>query len=144
MALAGQLVDRFGPSKVLGAALLLGGACTVALGPSVASVPLAATTTALIGFFVGIAGSGCIALAAIIYPTNIRATGIGWGMAIARGGQVVAPPAAGQLIGATGDASLMLLVMAAALVISIIFVFCSSELAGSTRCAPQVRHQISS
>jgi AAHS family 4-hydroxybenzoate transporter-like MFS transporter len=137
MALAGQLVDRFGPSKVLGAALLLGGACTVALGPSVASVPLAATTTALIGFFVGIAGSGCIALAAIIYPTNIRATGIGWGMAIARGGQVVAPPAAGQLIGATGDASLMLLVMAAALVISIIFVFCSSELAGSTRCAPQ-------
>jgi MFS transporter, AAHS family, 4-hydroxybenzoate transporter len=137
MALAGQLVDRFGPSKVLGAALLLGGACTVALGPGVASVPLAATTTALIGFFVGIAGSGCIALAAIIYPTNIRATGIGWGMAIARAGQVVAPPAAGQLIGATGDASLMLLAMAAALVISIIFVFCSSELAGSTRCAPQ-------
>jgi AAHS family 4-hydroxybenzoate transporter-like MFS transporter len=56
MALAGQLVDRFGPSKVLGAGLLLGAACTVALGPSVASVPLAATTTALIGFFVGIAG----------------------------------------------------------------------------------------
>jgi hypothetical protein len=58
-------------------------------------------------------------------------------MAIARGGQVVAPPAAGQLIRATGDASLMLLVMAAALVISIIFVFCSSELASSTRCAPK-------
>ncbi len=128
MALAGQLVDRFGPSKVLGAGLLLGAACTLALGPSVTSVPLAATTTALIGFFVGIAGSGCIALAAIIYPTEIRATGIGWGMAMARGGQVVAPPAAGQLIGITGDANLMLAVMAAALVISVIFAF-SSELA---------------
>jgi sugar phosphate permease len=128
MALAGQLVDRFGPSKVLGTALLLGAACTAALGPSMASVALAAITTALVGFFVGIARSGCIALAAIIYPTEIRATGIGWGMAMARGGQVVAPPR---------DASLKLLVMAAALVISIIFVFCSSELAGSTRCAPQ-------
>jgi MFS transporter, AAHS family, 4-hydroxybenzoate transporter len=128
MALAGQLVDRFGPSKVLGAALLLGAASTVALGPSVASVPLAATTTALVGFFVGVAGSGCIALAAIIYPTEIRATGIGWGMAMARAGQVVAPSAAGQLIGVTGDASLMLLVMATALVASIFFAF-SSELA---------------
>ena len=133
MALAGQLVDRFGPSKVLGAALLLGAACTVALGPSVASVPLAATTTALIGFFVGIAGSGCIALAAIIYPTEIRATGIGWGMAMARGGQVVAPPAAGQLIGITGDANLMLLVMAAALVVSIIFVSSQANSLRATR-----------
>jgi AAHS family 4-hydroxybenzoate transporter-like MFS transporter len=123
MAVAGQLVDRFGPKKVLSAALLLGAACTVALGPSVSSVSLAAIATASVGFFVGIAGSGCIALAAIIYPTEIRATGIGWGMAMGRGGQVVAPLVAGQIIGATGDGSLMLLVMAVALVISIAFVF---------------------
>ena len=64
-------------------------------------------------------------------------------MAMARGGQVVAPPAAGQLIGVTGDASLMLLVMAAALVVSIIFAF-SSELAAryALHAAP-VRRQIS-
>ena len=144
MALAGQLVDRFGPSKVLGTALLLGAACTAALGPSMASVAQAAITTALVGFFVGIAGSGCIALAAIIYPTEIRATGIGWGMAMARGGQVVAPPAAGQLIGVTGDASLLLLAMAAALVVSIVFVFFSRELAAryAVHAAP-VRRQIS-
>jgi MFS transporter, AAHS family, 4-hydroxybenzoate transporter len=129
MALAGQLVDRFGPKKVLSAALLIGAACTAALGPSVTSLSLAATATAAVGFFVGIAGSGCIALAAIIYPTEIRATGIGWGIAMGRGGQVVAPLAAGQIIGATGDGSLMLLVMASALVISIAFVF----LLGRTR-----------
>jgi MFS transporter, AAHS family, 4-hydroxybenzoate transporter len=123
MAAAGQLVDRFGPKRVLSAGLLIGAACTAALGPSVASVPLAATATAAVGFFVGIAGSGCIALAAIIYPTEIRATGIGWGMAMGRGGQVVAPLAAGQIIGATGDGSVMLLVMASALVVSIAFVF---------------------
>jgi MFS transporter, AAHS family, 4-hydroxybenzoate transporter len=129
MAVAGQLVDRFGPKRVLSAALLIGAACTAALGPSVTSLSLAATATAAVGFFVGIAGSGCIALAAIIYPTEIRATGIGWGIAMGRGGQVVAPLAAGQIIGATGDGSLMLLVMASALVISIAFVF----LLGRTR-----------
>jgi MFS transporter, AAHS family, 4-hydroxybenzoate transporter len=120
---AGQLVDRFGPTRVLSAALLIGAVCTAALGPSVTSISLAATATAAVGFFVGIAGSGCIALAAIIYPTEIRATGIGWGMAMGRGGQVVAPLAAGQIIGATGDGSVMLLVMASALVVSIAFVF---------------------
>jgi AAHS family 4-hydroxybenzoate transporter-like MFS transporter len=133
MAVAGQLVDRFGPKRVLSAALLIGAACTAALGPSVTSLSLAATATAAVGFFVGIAGSGCIALAAIIYPTEIRATGIGWGIAMGRGGQVVAPLAAGQIIGATGDGSLMLLVMASALVISIAFVF----LLGGTRRGAQ-------
>jgi MFS transporter, AAHS family, 4-hydroxybenzoate transporter len=123
MALAGQLIDRFGARRVLGSALLFGAACTAALGPSVASIPLAATATALVGLFVGIAGSGCIALAAIVYPPEIRATGIGWGMAMARGGQVVAPLVAGQIIGATGDGNVMLLVMAAALIVSIVFVF---------------------
>jgi MFS transporter, AAHS family, 4-hydroxybenzoate transporter len=123
MALAGQLVDRLGARKALGAAVVLGAACAAALGPSVASVPLAATATALVGFFVGIAGSGCIALVAIIYPTEIRATGIGWGMAMGRGGQVVAPLVAGQVIAATGDGSTMLLGLAATLLISVFFVF---------------------
>jgi AAHS family 4-hydroxybenzoate transporter-like MFS transporter len=136
MALAGQLIDRLGARRVLGAGLLLGAACTAALGPSVVSVPLAATATALIGFFVGIAGSGCIALAAIIYPPEIRATGIGWGMAMGRGGQVVAPLAAGPIIAATGDGSVMLLVMAAALIVSIIFVFLLGRTHSKAHAAP--------
>jgi AAHS family 4-hydroxybenzoate transporter-like MFS transporter len=136
MAVAGQLIDRFGPKRVLSIALVLGAACTVALGPSITSIPLAATATASIGFFVGIAGSGCIALAAIIYPTEIRATGIGWGMAMGRGGQVVAPLAAGQIIGATGDGNLMLLIMALALVISIAFVFLLGRTGRGTNAAP--------
>ena len=136
MALAGQLIDRLGARKVLGAGLLLGAACTAALGPSVVSVPLAATATALIGFFVGIAGSGCIALAAIIYPPAIRATGIGWGMAMARGGQVVAPLVAGQIIGATGDGRLMLLIMAASLIFAIIFVFLLGRTQLASRAEP--------
>jgi MFS transporter, AAHS family, 4-hydroxybenzoate transporter len=139
MALAGQLIDRLGAKRVLGAALVLGAACTAALGPSVASVPLAAAATALVGFFVGIAGSGCIALAAITYPPEIRATGIGWGMAMGRGGQVVAPLVAGQIIGATGDGSLMLLVMAAALIVSILFVFLLGQGQRPAQAGPDTR-----
>jgi MFS transporter, AAHS family, 4-hydroxybenzoate transporter len=139
MAVAGQLVDRFGPRRVLSAALLIGAACTAALGPSVSSVSLAATATASVGFFVGIAGSGCIALTAIIYPAEIRATGIGWGIAMGRGGQVVAPLAAGQIIGATGDGSLMLLIMASALVVSIAFVFLLGRARREAHPAPSSR-----
>ena len=139
MALAGQLIDRLGAKRVLGAALVLGAACTAALGPSVASIPLAAAATALIGFFVGIAGSGCIALAAIIYPPEIRATGIGWGMAMGRAGQVVAPLVAGQIIGATGDGSVMLLVMAAALIVSILFVFLLGQGQRPAQAGPDTR-----
>jgi hypothetical protein len=54
-----------------------------------------------------------------------------------RGGQVVAPLVASQIIGATGDGSIMLLVMAAALLVSIIFVF----LLGRTR---RIAHAASS
>jgi AAHS family 4-hydroxybenzoate transporter-like MFS transporter len=139
MALAGRLIDRLGAKSVLGTALVLGAACTAALGPSVASIPLAAAATALVGFFVGIAGSGCIALAAIIYPPEIRATGIGWGMAMGRGGQVVAPLVAGQIIGATGDGSMMLLVMAAALIVSILFVFLLGQGQRPAQAGPDTR-----
>src|SRR6478752_1401831 len=139
MAVAGQLVDRFGPTRVLSAALLIGAVCTAALGPSVTSISLAATATAAVGFFVGIAGSGCIALAAIIYPPEIRATGIGWGMAMGRGGQVAAPLAAGQIIGATGDGSVMLLVMAAVLIVSIIFVFLLGQGQRPAQAGPDTR-----
>lgn len=139
MALAGQLIDRLGARRVLGVALVVGAAFTAALGPSVASIPLAAAATALIGFFVGIAGSGCIALAAIIYPPEIRATGIGWGMAMGRGGQVVAPLVAGQIIGVTGDGSVMLLVMAAALIVSILFVFLLGQGQRVAQAAPDTR-----
>lgn len=138
MALAGRLVDRFGPTTVLSTALVIGAACTAALGMSIASVPMAATATALVGVFVGIAGSGSIALSSLIYPTEIRATGIGWGMAMGRAGQVVAPLVAARMIGADPSGSEMLLVMAAALLIAVIFVLLLGRRTGATGFAPAI------
>ena len=121
MAVAGRLIERFGPTMTLGAGLLIGALCTVLLGFSVATVALAATATALVGLFVGIAGSGSIAVAARVYPAAIRATGIGWGLGLGRAGQVFAPLLAGWLL-TQGDGRYMLVVMAAMLTASIVAV----------------------
>src|SRR5206468_11858188 len=107
----------------------VGSACTVLLGFGVTSVPLAATATTLVGLFLGVAGSGSIAVAAAIYPTAIRATGIGWGIGMGRAGQVVAPLIASWLL-AHGDGQQMLMVMAAMLLASTIAVLLLARSAG--------------
>jgi AAHS family 4-hydroxybenzoate transporter-like MFS transporter len=122
MAVAGRLLQRNGPVVTLSTGLLIGAICTVLLGYSVSMTPLAALATAMIGLFVGTAGAGSIATAVLLYPTPIRATGIGWGMGIGRAGQAVAPLIASWLL-AEGNGETMLLVMAAMLIGSIVAVF---------------------
>jgi hypothetical protein len=95
---AGRLMQRFGILPVLVPAFLLGGAATVGLGYGASSVALAATFVGLVGLFMGFGTGGAIGLAAIIYPTPIRSTGVGWGMAMGRFGQIVGPLVAGALL----------------------------------------------
>ena len=97
---AGRLIERFGILAILFPAFLLGAAATVGLGYGASSVALAATFIGLIGVFMGFGTGGAIALAATIYPTPIRSTGVGWGMAMGRFGQIVGPLIAGALLGA--------------------------------------------
>ncbi len=122
MAAAGFLVDRFGAARVLAPAFVVGAACTAALGAAVASVALAAACTGAIGLSVGIASSGAIALAALAYPTPMRATGIGWAMGLGRFGQVALPLLAARMIGPGGAAQTMLLVMAGLLLLAAVAV----------------------
>ncbi len=39
-----------------------------------------------------------IALATVFYPTLVRSTGLGWGLAVARGGQVCMPLVTGAML----------------------------------------------
>ncbi len=119
---AGRLIERFGILRVLFPAFLLGTAATVGLGYGASSVALAATFIGLIGLFMGLGTGGAIALAAIIYPTPIRSTGVGWGMAMGRFGQIVGPLMAGALLGAGWTASDIMSVIACGGVIAAVFV----------------------
>jgi MFS transporter, AAHS family, 4-hydroxybenzoate transporter len=119
---AGRLIQRFGILPVLFPAFLLGAAATVGLGYGAASVALAATFIGLIGVFMGLGTGGAIALAATIYPTPIRSTGIGWGMAMGRFGQIIGPLIAGALLRAGWTAGPIMTVIAGGGLIAAAFV----------------------
>lgn len=50
------------------------------------------------GLFLGCGGVGVIALATVFYPTLVRSTGLGWGLAVGRGGQVRMPLVTGAML----------------------------------------------
>jgi AAHS family 4-hydroxybenzoate transporter-like MFS transporter len=119
---AGRLMERFGILAVLFPAFLLGTAATIGLGYGASSVALAATFIGLVGLFMGLGTAGAIALSALIYPTSIRSTGIGWGMAMGRFGQIVGPLVAGALLSAGWTADRIMIVVACGGVIAAVFV----------------------
>ncbi|MCH8308854.1 MAG: MFS transporter, partial [Proteobacteria bacterium] len=69
-----------------------------------ASAPNQLTFLLTVIFFMGILQqggfTGLYAVAAKVYPTEIRSTGIGWAIGLGRSGAVVGPAAAGFLIAA--------------------------------------------
>jgi AAHS family 4-hydroxybenzoate transporter-like MFS transporter len=92
------------------------------LGYGAFSVPLAATFIGLVGLFMGLGTGGVIALAAMIYPTPIRSTGIGWAMAMGRFGQIVGPLIAGALLSAAWTADRIMIVIGCGGLIAAVFV----------------------
>jgi AAHS family 4-hydroxybenzoate transporter-like MFS transporter len=99
-AVAGALVVRWGPARVLPLALALGAASYAAVGWSAPSVAGITAAEALFGLTMGCASSGLIALSAVFYPVAVRSTGIGWATAVGRAGSFAGPLAVGLLVGA--------------------------------------------
>jgi MFS transporter, AAHS family, 4-hydroxybenzoate transporter len=98
-AMSGWLVHRGGAFRVLIPGFILGGLCLAWFGQATESVVTLGTASFLAGFFVGGTGTGLIAVAAGMYPTAIRSTGIGWAMGMGRVGQVFGPILTGILVG---------------------------------------------
>ena len=88
--LLGIFVDRFGAFRVLSFTYFLGAVCVALLGHThtIASI-LVCTFFAGAGIIGGQTGAN--ALAASIYPTYIRSTGVGWALGIGRIGSIVGP-----------------------------------------------------
>ncbi len=121
MASAGRLVERFG-AFVLVPAFGLGAVTLAIMGSVASSATLSALCMALLGVTVLLGASGGIALAAISYPTAIRATGVGWAMGMGRFGQVCSPLLVGLMLRQGWGAREVLGAMALLPVLAAVFV----------------------
>ena len=96
--LLGRWMDRHGNYRVMGLAYLLGAIFVASIGFLDFSLPLLLSAIFLAGLCsVGTQVCGN-ALAASLYPTAVRSTGVGWAYGIGRLGSIVGPVVGGVLI----------------------------------------------
>ncbi len=96
--LVGPLMDRFGFYRVLTLGFLIGTVAVAAVGIPDLSLGLRYAVVLISGVCI-VGGQPAInALTATLYPTSLRATGVGWSLGIGRAGSIVGPVVAGQLI----------------------------------------------
>lgn len=96
----GRLMDRFNPFTVLQVGFVLGALSLVAfgIGAGSGSFMVIAILSVICGICINGSQTGTLAVATLSYPTDIRATGIGWAYAIAKIGAMLAPLAGGYML----------------------------------------------
>ena len=94
----GPLIDRFGAFAVLSVSYVGAAAFIALIGISGTAVPLNIATAFAAGFCIVGGQNAMNALAAIIYPTYIRSTGVGWALGIGRIGTIVGASVGGALL----------------------------------------------
>ena len=100
----GRLLEKFGSTRTMALTFLLATLSTAALGFAASSrVSIVIDIIAVITLFAGLGTSGMLALSAIIYPTAMRSTGVGWAMGAGKLGEVLLPLSIGLLMTATGS-----------------------------------------
>ena len=94
----GPLVDRYGPGLVLGSAFATAAVCVMVIGLAGSSVPVTLVAAGLCG--IGTIGAqNCNnGVAAKFYPAAIRATGVGWALAVGRIGSILGALIGGALL----------------------------------------------
>jgi AAHS family 4-hydroxybenzoate transporter-like MFS transporter len=111
MLLCGAMIATLGPFKLLMGAFVLGTVFTAAVGQLSGYPGLTVASAFFSGLCLGCGGVGVIALATVFYPTLIRSTGLGWGLAVARAGQVCGPLVTGWMLRNGMEASQIFLVL---------------------------------
>jgi MFS transporter, AAHS family, 4-hydroxybenzoate transporter len=140
--LSGQLIDKFGAVRTLVPAAFLGAISMAAFGIIGTSVPVLITNALISGFLVGGASTGLLALAATIYPTRMRSTGIGWGMGFGRFGQVFVPLGIGAMLSANWQVTTILIVSGLpALLDGLVLILLAYQLKSRGAAGPGARPQ---
>ena len=99
VVLLGYLSDKKGLRPLIFWFLVIGAVLMLAYGISPTIVAILLVLYFLLGFFVDGGFVGLYAVAARIYPTEIRTTGIGWAIGAGRTGAIAGPVIGGLLIG---------------------------------------------
>jgi MFS transporter, AAHS family, 4-hydroxybenzoate transporter len=94
----GQLMDWFGPVRMLALSFVLASVCIACTGALASSLAALKIIVFLAGFFSVGAHLGLSALAGELYPTFMRATGVGWALGIGRFGSLISPVLGGLLL----------------------------------------------
>jgi AAHS family 4-hydroxybenzoate transporter-like MFS transporter len=112
--LLGWLSDRYRPQRVLLATYTLAAFAVASLSAAASTTVTLFAVALLAG--AGVSGSQIVlnAFAAILYPTPIRASGVGWALAVGRIGAIASPLVAGSLLGSGWHSRDVFLVAAAA------------------------------
>ncbi len=96
----GLLIERLGFHRVLFVTYLAGFVSIVTIGLAGTSLPILVPAVFMAGVAVIGGQIGCNAYAARIYPTYIRATGIGWALGIGRFGSILGVTVGGLMLAA--------------------------------------------
>lgn len=118
VVLLGFLADKKGLRPLIFWFCIIGALLMLAFGFSPAIVGLLLVLSFLLGFFVDGGFAGLYPVAARIYPTEIRTTGVGWAIGAGRTGAIVGPFLGGILIGLDWSISAYFVVFALPLVIA--------------------------
>ncbi|MCZ6717428.1 MAG: MFS transporter [Gammaproteobacteria bacterium] len=98
IALSGYLSQKFGLRRVITSFLLLTAVVMVLFGFA-QGTSLILPLFGLIGFFIEGGFVGLYAIAARLYPTEVRTTGVGWAIGAGRTGAIAGPIVGGMLVG---------------------------------------------
>lgn len=116
---AGRLVERFGVARLLLPAFMISAITVVYYGTvAVGSFSGLAIASFAAGLFLGLSTSSSLALSAVVYPTAIRSTGIGWAMGMGRFGAVVGPLAVGVMVAMHATVGQVFIAVGAALLLA--------------------------
>jgi AAHS family 4-hydroxybenzoate transporter-like MFS transporter len=119
----GRLIDRFGPFRILGSSYAVAAAFIGIVGRFSGSAEILYPALFVVGIGVVGAQIGMNAVASSLYPTTLRATGIGWALACGRLGSILGPTVGGILLALSWSPSSILTIAAGPSLIAAISVF---------------------
>jgi MFS transporter, AAHS family, 4-hydroxybenzoate transporter len=97
--LIGRLMDKFNKYNILKVFFIAAFISVVLFGlNSTAGLTALSALCVAMGFFVIGGNSGCMGLATLAYPTDLRGTGIGWAYGVGKIGSLLAPAVGGMFM----------------------------------------------